>query len=139
MLVLWESNPPSHLDHIGIKPTLTPTDVVYINFELKETPRFTRECIAIVFNYVLRFAYADTAVKENQMEKHLPLTTKSGLRIGCMYSPPPENHMSHDAEIIQMALLGIEPEFSERKVLGWVAYFIFLIVVFTTLFALDIK
>jgi hypothetical protein len=56
-----------------------------------------------------------------------------------MYSPPPENHMSHDAEIIQMALLGIEPEFSERKVLGWVAYFIFLIVVFTTLFALDIK
>jgi hypothetical protein len=38
-----------------------------------------------------------------------------------------------------MALLGIEPEFSERKVLGWVAYFIFLIVVFTTLFALDIK
>jgi hypothetical protein len=47
--------------------------------------------------------------------------------------------MSHDAEIIQMALLGIESEFSERKVLGWVAYVIFLIVVFTTLFALDIK
>jgi hypothetical protein len=138
MLVLWESNPPSHLDHIGIKPTLTPTDVVYINFELKETPRFTRECIAIVFNYVLRFAYADTAVKENQMEKHLPLTTKSGLRIGCMYSPPPENHMSHDAERIQMALLGIEPEFSERKVLGFVAYIIFLMVLFTVLFALEL-
>ena len=93
----------------------------------------------LLFNLVLRFTHADTAVKENQLEKHLPLTTKSGLRIGCMYSPPPENHMSHDAEIIQMALLGIEPEFSERKVLGWVAYFIFLIVVFTTLFALDIK
>jgi hypothetical protein len=138
MLVLWESNPPSHLDHIGIKPTLTPTDVVYINFELKETPRFTRECIAIVFNYVLRFAYADTAVKENQMEKHLPLTTKSGLRIGCMYSPPPENHMSHDAERIQMALLGIEPEFSERKVLGWVTYIIFMMVLFTVLFALEL-
>ena len=112
---------------------------VYINFELKETPHFTRESIVFVFNCVLECLHVDTTVKENQLEKHLPYTTKSGLRIGCMYSPPPLNHMSHDAEIIQMALLGIEPEFSERKVLGWVAYFIFLIVVFTTLFALDIK
>ena len=87
---------------------------------------------------MLRFVYADTAVKENQLEKHLPLTTKSGLRIGCMYSPPPENHMSHDAEIIQMALLGIEPEFSERKVVGFVAYIIFLMALFTTLFALEL-
>lgn len=138
MLVLWESNPPSHLDHIGIKPTLTPTDTVYINFELKETPRFTRECIAIVFNYVLECLHVDTTVKENQMEKHLPYTTKSGLRIGCMYSPPPENYMSHDAEVIQMALLGIESEFSERKVLGFVAYIIFLMVLFTVLFALEL-
>ena len=72
------------------------------------------------------------------MEKHLPLTTKSGLRIGCMYSPPPENHMSHDDEIIQMALLGIEPEFSQRRVLGWVAYMIFVIALVTTLFALEL-
>ena len=93
----------------------------------------------LLFNIVLRYPHADTAVKENQLEKHLPFTTKSGLRIGCMYSPPPLNHMSHDAESIQMALLGIEPEFSERKVIGWVAYFISLIVIFTTLFALDIK
>jgi hypothetical protein len=55
-----------------------------------------------------------------------------------MYSPPPENHMSHDDEIIQMALLGIEPEFSERKVVGFVAYIIFLMVLFTTLFALEL-
>ena len=87
---------------------------------------------------MLRFVYADTAVKENQLEKHLPYTTKSGLRIGCMYSPPPENHMSHDAERIQMALLGIEPEFSERKVLGWVTYIIFMMVLFTVLFALEL-
>ena len=72
------------------------------------------------------------------MEKHLPLTTKSGLRIGCMYSPPPRNYMSADAERIQMALLGIEPEFSERRVFGWVAYIIFLIALFTTLFALGL-
>ena len=86
-----------------------------------------------VFNYVLRFAYADTAVKENQLEKHLPYTTKSGLRIGCMYSPPPENHMSHDDEIIQMALLNIEPEFSQRRVAGWVAYVLFLLALYTAL------
>jgi hypothetical protein len=46
--------------------------------------------------------------------------------------------MSHDAEIIQMALLGIEPEYSERKVLGFVAYIIFLMVLFTVLFALEL-
>ena len=92
----------------------------------------------LLFNSVLRFTHADTAVKENQLEKHLPLTTKSGLRIGCMYTPPPQNHMSADAERIQMALLGIEPEFSERKVLGWVAYVVFLLALFTTLFALDL-
>ena len=86
-----------------------------------------------VFNYVLRFVYADTAVKENQLEKHLPFTTKSGLRIGCMYSPPPENHMSHDDEIIQMALLGIEPEFSQRRIAGWIAYALFLIALYTAL------
>jgi hypothetical protein len=118
---------------------VNPFGGVYINFELKVTLEFSQDYVASLFNYVLRFVHADTAVKENQLEKHLPLTTKSGLRIGCMYSPPPQNHMSHDAEIIQMALLGIESEFSERKVLGWVAYFIFLIVVFTTLFALDLK
>jgi hypothetical protein len=101
--------------------------------ELKETPRFTRECIVLLFNSVLRFTHADTAVKENQMEKHLPYTTKSGLRIGCMYSPPPENKMSHDDEIIQMALLGIEPEFSQRRIAGWVAYVLFLIALYTAL------
>ena len=72
------------------------------------------------------------------MEKHLPLTTKSGLRIGCMYTPPPQNHMSQDAERIQMALLGIEPEFSQRRVAGWVAYIIFLAVLVSTLVALGV-
>lgn len=72
------------------------------------------------------------------MEKHLPLTTKSGLRIGCMYSPPPENHMSHDAERIQMALLGVESEFSQRRVAGWVAYIVFLAVLVSTLVALGV-
>jgi len=67
------------------------------------------------------------------MDKQLPYTTKSGLRIGCMYSPPTENHMSHDDEIIQMALLNIEPEFSQRRIAGWVAYVLFLIALYTAL------
>jgi hypothetical protein len=92
----------------------------------------------MVFNIVLRFVHADTAVMENKMEKHLPLTTKSGLRIGCMYSPPQRNHMSADAERIQMALLGIEPEYSERRVFGYVAYVVFLVALFTALFALGL-
>jgi len=46
--------------------------------------------------------------------------------------------MSHDDEIIQMVLLGIEPEFSERKVVGFVAYIIFLMALFTVLFALEL-
>lgn len=92
----------------------------------------------MVFNIVLRFVHADTAVMENQMEKHLPYTTKSGLRIGCMYSPPQRNYMSADAERIQLALLGIEPEYSERRVYSMVAYIIFLVALFTTLFALGV-
>lgn len=72
------------------------------------------------------------------MEKHLPLTTKSGLRIGCMYTPPQRNYMSADAERIQMALLGIEPEFSQRRVFSYVAYIIFLVALFTALFALGV-
>jgi hypothetical protein len=46
--------------------------------------------------------------------------------------------MSADAERIQMALLGIEPEYSERRVFGFVAYIIFLMALFTTLFALEL-
>jgi len=115
-----------------------PWRLVYINFELKVTPRFTRECIAIVFNYVLRFVYADTAVKENQLEKQLPYTTKSGLQIGCNYTPPQRNYMSADAELLQMALLDIEPEFSQRRIAGWVAYALFLVALYTALIVWEV-
>jgi hypothetical protein len=67
------------------------------------------------------------------MDKPLPYTTKSGLQIGCMYSPPQQNHMSDDAELLQMALLNIEPEFSQRRIAGWVAYVLFLIALYTAL------
>lgn len=67
------------------------------------------------------------------MEKHLPYTTKSGLQIGCMYTPPPSNYMSADAELLQLALLDIEPEFSQRRIAGWVAYALFLLALYTAL------
>jgi len=92
----------------------------------------------MLFNSVLRSMHADTAVMEKSMEKHLPFTTKSGLRIGCMYSPPPQNHMTPDAERIQLALLGIEPELSERRVFGFVLYIIFLVALFSTFFVLGL-
>jgi hypothetical protein len=86
-----------------------------------------------VFNCVLECLHVDTTVKENQLDKPLPYTTKSGLQIGCNYTPPLRNYMSADAELLQMALLNIEPEFSQRRIAGWVAYVLFLIALYTAL------
>jgi hypothetical protein len=41
--------------------------------------------------------------------------------------------MSHDDELIQMALLNIEPEFSQRRIAGWVVYILFLLALYTAL------
>ena len=92
----------------------------------------------LLFNSVLRFVYADTAVKENQLEKQLPYTTKSGLQIGCNYTPPQRNYMSADAELLQSALLGIEPEFSQRRIAGWIAYTLFLIALYAVLIVWEV-
>jgi hypothetical protein len=67
------------------------------------------------------------------MDKPLPYTTKSGLQIGRNYTPPQRNYMSADAELLQSALLGIEPEFSQRRIAGWVAYTLFLVALYTAL------
>jgi hypothetical protein len=67
------------------------------------------------------------------MDKPLPYTTKTGLQIGCNYTPPQRNYMSADAELLQSALLGIEPEFSQRRIAGWVAYALFLVALYTAL------
>ena len=87
---------------------------------------------------MLECLHVDTTVKENQLDKQLPYTTKSGLQIGCYYSPPQQNHMSADAELLQMALLNIEPEFSQRRIAGWVAYALFLIALYTALVVWEI-
>jgi hypothetical protein len=41
--------------------------------------------------------------------------------------------MSADAELLQSALLGIEPEFSQRRIAGWVAYTLFLVALYAVL------
>jgi hypothetical protein len=41
--------------------------------------------------------------------------------------------MTHDAELLQMALLNIEPEFSQRRIAGWVAYALFLVALYAVL------
>jgi hypothetical protein len=63
----------------------------------------------------------------------LPLTTRSGVRIGGSYTPPPRDYNSREDVYWQGILLNIEPTFSERKVLGWTAYILFLIAVFALL------
>jgi hypothetical protein len=46
--------------------------------------------------------------------------------------------MTHDAELLQMALLNIEPEFSQRRIAGWVAYALFLVALYTALVVWEI-
>ena len=65
--------------------------------------------------------------------EELPLTTRSGVRIGGAYTPPPTDYNSREDVYWQGILLGIEPTFSERRIVGWAAYILFLIVVFILL------
>lgn len=66
----------------------------------------------------------------------VPYTTKSGLRIGCNYTPPTRYNISQDAELLQSALLGIEPKYSQRRVFGWTVYILCLVATFALLIAL---
>ena len=69
------------------------------------------------------------------MDRPLPYTTKSGLQIGCNYTPPARYYTSTDAELLQSALLGAEAKFSQRKVLGWTVYILSLVAIFALLIA----
>jgi hypothetical protein len=67
------------------------------------------------------------------MDRPLPYTTKSGLQIGCNYTPPPRYYASHDAELLQSALLGTEAKYSQRRVLSWTTYILCLAAIFALL------
>jgi hypothetical protein len=75
--------------------------------------------------------------KMEHIDHHIvPYTTKSGLQIGCNYTPPARYYTSYDAELLQSALLGIEPKYSQRKVLSWTSYILCLVATFALLIAL---
>lgn len=60
-----------------------------------------------------------------------PCITKTGVMIGVDYVPPRMNTASHEEEFWQDVLLGIEPEWSRRRIARWVAYAVFLGVIFS--------
>ena len=61
-----------------------------------------------------------------------PLVTSTGVQIGAFYNPQQKNKLNADEEFWQGILLGIEPEWSRRRIARWVVYCIFLGVVFFT-------
>lgn len=65
--------------------------------------------------------------------EQVPLTTESGVRIGGSYKPPKKDCMSREDVFWQGILLGIEPTFSERRVVGWSLYCLVLVLVFILL------
>ena len=65
--------------------------------------------------------------------EEVPLTTQSGVRIGGSYKPPKKDCMSPEDVFWQGVLLGIEPEFSQRRIVGLALYCFALITLFILL------
>jgi len=63
--------------------------------------------------------------------EQVPYKTRSGLKIGSNYTPPKPNRMTRDEEIMQGVLLGIEPDWSQKRIAILVGY----ITLFVTLFS----
>lgn len=64
--------------------------------------------------------------------EQVPYKTRSGLKIGSNYTPPRPNHMTRDEEVMQGILLGIEPDWSQKRIaifVGYIALFVTLIAV----------
>lgn len=59
-----------------------------------------------------------------------PYVTSAGVMIGVNYNPDNKCIVSDEDEFWQGVLLGIEPEWSNRRIARYVAYVIFLVVVF---------
>lgn len=59
-----------------------------------------------------------------------PYTTQTGVQIGVFYQDNPSTRMSETEEFWQGVLLGIEPEWSRRRIAKYATYmaFIFFVV-----------
>ncbi len=65
--------------------------------------------------------------------EQVPYKTRSGLKIGSNYTPPKPNHMTRDEEVMQGILLGIEPEWSQKRIAILVGYFTLFVTLFSAL------
>lgn len=63
--------------------------------------------------------------------EQVPYKTRSGLKIGSNYTPPKANRMTREEEVMQGILLGIEPEWSQKRIAILAGY----IMLFVTLFS----
>jgi hypothetical protein len=63
--------------------------------------------------------------------EQVPYKTRSGLKIGSNYTPPKANRMTREEEVMQGILLGIEPDWSQKRIAIFVGY----IALFVTLFS----
>lgn len=58
-----------------------------------------------------------------------PCVTKTGVQIGVNYIPPRKDEATKEEEHWQEVLLGIEPEWSQRRVLRAAAYLVFVLAI----------
>jgi hypothetical protein len=65
--------------------------------------------------------------------ERIPYQTRSGLKIGSNYTPPKPNRMTREEEVMQGILLGIEPEWSQKRIAILVGYFLLFVTLFSAL------
>lgn len=68
--------------------------------------------------------------------EQVPYKTRSGLKIGSNYTPPKANRMTREEEIMQGILLGIEPEWSQKRVFTLAVYIMLFVALFSALLML---
>jgi len=54
-----------------------------------------------------------------------PHVTSTGVQIGVNYIPPRKNEVTHEEEHWQGVMLGIEPDWSQRRIIRFVGYIMF--------------
>ena len=65
--------------------------------------------------------------------EQVPYKTRSGLKIGSNYTPPKANRMTREEEVMQGILLGIEPEWSQKRIAILAGYAALFVILFSAL------
>jgi hypothetical protein len=61
-----------------------------------------------------------------------PCVTKSGVQIGIDYVPPRSNETTREEDFWQDVILGIEPEWSQRRIVRAAVYIVFVMAILMT-------